>query len=84
MVAVTLSDNGRGFSDPALLLLDGGALRHDSGFGLFGARRLIHSRGGRLLVTRAADRSGASVTFSLRGKILAANDAPPPSAVRER
>lgn len=70
-VAVRLSDNGLGFNEPALMLLDNGKLRPDSGFGLFGIRRLIHGRGGRLLVTRAADRSGASITFSLRGEILA-------------
>ncbi len=71
LVSITLSDNGLGFNEPALLLLDGGKLRPGSGFGLFGIRRLIHSRNGRMSVTRAADRSGASVTFSLKGQIIA-------------
>ena len=35
-VSISVSDNGQGFSDPTLLLLDGGQLRSDAGFGIFG------------------------------------------------
>ena len=79
-VSISLSDNGLGFKEPALALLDGGQLRPGSGFGLFGIRRLIHSRGGRLVVTRAGGHGGARIAFSLRGKVLS-DDFRQPGAV---
>jgi len=68
---VSVEDNGVGFSDPALVFLDGGEMRTDSGFGLLGVRRLIHSRGGRLAVNNRAQSDGAEVSFSLPGWVRA-------------
>lgn len=65
---VTITDNGQGFTDPALLFLDTGQLRVDSGFGLFGVRRLIHARGGTLTVSNRADTQGAVIAFTLPGR----------------
>ena len=70
-VAVEVVDNGKGFSDPALLFLEGGRLRNDSGFGLLGIRRLIHARGGTLTVFRPPGEGGAAVIFTLPGSIVA-------------
>ncbi|WP_299965541.1 HAMP domain-containing sensor histidine kinase [uncultured Roseobacter sp.] len=69
-VEVAISDNGTGFSDPALLFLDNGSLRVDSGFGLFGVRRLIYTRGGTLTATNLPDGQGAVVSFRLPGRIM--------------
>ena len=66
---VGVQDNGVGFSNSALLFLGGGKLFTDSGFGMLGVRRLIHTRGGTLTATNAADGSGALVAFSLPGKV---------------
>lgn len=65
--AITVADNGAGFSDPALLFLQGGRFEAGSGFGLLGVRRLIRARGGSLSVTNRPKSAGAVVTFSLPG-----------------
>lgn len=69
-VEIGVKDNGVGFEDTAIVFLNGGKLRTDSGFGMLGVRRLIHARGGTLTATNAADNSGALVAFSLPGKLL--------------
>ncbi len=66
---IVLSDNGTGFSDPALLFLDSGQLRVDSGFGLLGVRRLIHARGGSIKAANAPEGRGAVVTITLPGSL---------------
>jgi len=72
MFAVTVRDNGVGFADPALALLDGGKLAPGSGFGLFGIRRLIRARGGTILAETPTNGSGAAITFTLPGQLVEA------------
>jgi signal transduction histidine kinase len=69
---VTVRDNGVGFADPALALLDGGKLAPGSGFGLFGIRRLIRARGGTILAETPTNGSGAAITFTLPGRFVEA------------
>ena len=68
-VKISVQDNGSGFSNPALAFLDNGKARTDSGFGLLGVRRLIHARGGTILVTNRSSTTGAKIQFSLPGTI---------------
>ena len=72
MFEVTVQDNGVGFADPALALIDGGSLRPGSGFGLFGIRRLVRARGGTIQAETPADSSGAAIKFTLPGQIVEA------------
>lgn len=65
-LAVTLTDNGVGFSDPAIVFLDGGALKIDSGYGLLGVRRLIAARQGEICATNS-ETGGAVIRFTLPG-----------------
>ena len=51
-VSISVSDNGHGFSDPTLLLLDGGQLRSDAGFGIFGQPFVNQSRAIRRAVVK--------------------------------
>lgn len=64
---VSVADNGKGFDDPAILLLQEGKLRSGSGFGLFGVRRLILSRGGSMTAENLPGGTGARVRFRLPG-----------------
>lgn len=75
MLEVTVRDDGAGFADPAILLLDGGKLEPGSGFGLFGIRRLIRARGGDIFAETPEDGVGAAIRFTLPGRLVA-----PPSA----
>lgn len=70
MIEVTLTDNGKGFSDAALKVMNGGRFRVESGYGLFGIKRLISARGGTLVACNLPNGSGAVVRFSLPGTIL--------------
>ena len=72
MLDVMIIDNGRGFSQAALKFLNGGPFRTDSGYGLFGVRRLIQARGGTILARNAARNAGAVIRFSLPGKWIGA------------
>ena len=74
-IAIGVSDDGRGFDDPAKAFLSGCEMRHDSGFGLVGLRRLIRARGGTLLVARPENGSGSVVTVTLPGAVLAGEGA---------
>ncbi len=65
-----ITDNGTGFSDAALAYLDGGDVRRGSGFGLYGVRRLVETRGGRIQVARSPANSGSVVTVTLPGQVL--------------
>jgi hypothetical protein len=49
--------------------LDGGKLRMDSGFGLFGVRRLINSRGGEIRAENLKDNQGSIIRFTMEGTI---------------
>lgn len=68
MIEVTLTDNGHGFSDAALKVMNGGGFKVDSGYGLFGVKRLISARGGTLQARNLPDGNGAVVRFSLPGE----------------
>lgn len=62
-------DNGKGFRDPTIAFLDGGTLKVDSGYGLFGIKRLIQSRGGTIVAENLDDGQGSVVRFTLPGYI---------------
>ncbi|NNK16460.1 MAG: PAS domain-containing protein [Sulfitobacter sp.] len=70
MIEITLSDNGKGFSDAALKIMNGGRFRADSGYGLFGIKRLISSRGGTLIARNLPNEEGAIVRFSIPGTLV--------------
>ena len=67
---ISVTDDGTGFDDPGLLFLDGGTLRVDSGYGLFGVRRLISTRGGSISAGTAASGQGACIRFTLPGRLI--------------
>ncbi|MEL7093358.1 MAG: ATP-binding protein [Pseudomonadota bacterium] len=69
---LTVSDNGCGFDDPSLSFLDAQRDVTRSGLGLAAVRKLVHDRGGALVVTSPAGGPGASVTVDLPGKLTAA------------
>lgn len=66
MLEITLHDNGTGFDNSALVFLNGGTFRMDSGYGLLGVRRMINARGGRI-TARNGKRGGGVVQFTLPG-----------------
>lgn len=68
--AICIQDNGAGFKDPAKVFLDGGKLRSNSGFGLWGIRRLVKARGGSISVANVDDGAGAIIRFTMPGKLL--------------
>ncbi|MEM6385817.1 MAG: ATP-binding protein [Pseudomonadota bacterium] len=69
MIAFSIKDNGNGFTARALKYLKDGQLKTGSGFGLLGVRRLLHTRGGELLVAHTENGRGAIVKFMLPGRI---------------
>ncbi len=78
LIEVTLSDNGKGFGDPAMAFIRSGKLRVDSGFGLLGVRRMLTAAGGRLSAGAPQSGTGGIVRFALRGRLRTA--APPAQA----
>ena len=70
MIEITLSDNGKGFSEAALKIMNGGRFRADSGYGLFGVKRLISARGGTLIARNLPHQKGAVVRFALPGTLI--------------
>jgi len=70
-IAVTLEDNGKGFSAAALELMNGGGFRVDSGYGLFGVRRMIRVRDGTITAANSPATGGARIRFTLPGQIRA-------------
>ena len=72
-VRLTVTDNGKGFSDPARAFLAGGDLRYDSGFGLVGLRSLIRARSGTLAAEPSETGPGSVITVTLPGHILVAD-----------
>ena len=70
MIEVTLSDNGKGFTDAALRMMNGERFRADSGYGLFGVKRMIAARGGTLQACNHPNQKGAVVRFSLPGRVI--------------
>ncbi|MFK7868261.1 MAG: ATP-binding protein [Roseobacter sp.] len=69
-ILITVSDNGRGFDNPAHVFLQTGAFRPESGYGLLGVRRMIVARGGQISVEPPQPERGAIVALSLPGRIL--------------
>lgn len=67
---ITISDDGPGLSDPALLFFETGELRVDSGFGLLGVRRLIHARGGSVKAMNRSGGPGAVIAVTLPGRLV--------------
>lgn len=65
-----VSDNGTGFSDPSLVFLDGGEFRMESGYGMFGIRRMIHERDGKISARNRDEHGGGEVRFTLPGRIV--------------
>lgn len=69
-LSVTVADDGEGFRGPARAYLAGGKFRYDSGYGLYGFRRLVHARGGTIAIAPAETGSGSVVRFTLPGDVL--------------
>ena len=63
-----LLDNGRGFDDPAMVFLDTGEFRYETGFGMLGVKRMLHARGGTIAAENLGGDKGAMVRFSLPGR----------------
>lgn len=66
MLEVTFRDDGAGFDNSALVFINGGTFRMDSGYGLLGVRRMINARGGRITARNGAQ-GGGIVQFTLPG-----------------
>lgn len=67
---IQIADDGKGFSDASLAFFADGEVRRGSGFGLYGVRRLVEARGGRLRMARRPNGAGSVVTVTLPGKVL--------------
>ncbi|QFT59566.1 Sensor histidine kinase YycG [Sulfitobacter sp. THAF37] len=76
MIAITLEDNGKGFSEAALRLMNGSSFRVDGGYGLFGVRRIIQARGGTITARNSETTGGAMISFSLPGRVATQGDLP--------
>lgn len=70
MITLSIRDNGKGFSQGALAFLDGGRFQVDSGYGLFGVKRLVAMRGGMVRASNADGDAGACVDITLPGSII--------------
>ncbi len=70
LIEVTLTDDGAGFENPGRVFLDTGEFRVDSGYGLFGIRRLITSRGGNISAANNDRTGGSTVRFTLTSTVL--------------
>lgn len=75
MIAVTLEDNGKGFCDAALKLMNGADFRIAGGYGLFAIRRIIRARGGTITARNSSATGGAVIRFTLPGHVGQAGDA---------
>lgn len=62
-------DNGRGFEDPAQAFLETGELKINSGYGLFGVKRMLIARGGMIRAENRSDAQGGEVIFTLPGHL---------------
>lgn len=71
MLQFSVADDGTGFTDPAVAFLGGGELRYDSGFGLYGLKRLVSSRGGDISAANRPN-GGSIVQFSFPGRVVSA------------
>ena len=69
-VAISVTDDGSGFSDTSLKSLSGNEVRYDSGFGLYGIRRLLVARGGGIHVAAGVDGKGSVVSVTLPGEVI--------------
>lgn len=69
-VQITVSDNGGGFDNPGSLFLETGDFRVDSGYGLWGIRRLIRARGGTINASNAEGGTGGRVRCCLPAKVV--------------
>lgn len=70
LLDITLTDNGRGFTDATLKAINGNQFHTDTGYGLFGIKRLITARGGTLIARNLPDGDGGAVRFSLPGRLV--------------
>lgn len=75
MIEVTLQDNGKGFTQAGLQLMNGGTFRVDSGYGLFGVRRIIRARGGVMRAENSSKTGGAVIRFTVPGQLIRRNTA---------
>ncbi|WP_420862157.1 ATP-binding protein [Algirhabdus cladophorae] len=71
-VTLRVSDNGQGFDDPSVVFLSEGTFKVGSGFGLFGLKRLIEDRGGRIWAVAPSDEKGAVIMAEIPGAIMKA------------
>lgn len=79
VLGITVSDNGSGFSESGLKLMNGGTFRVDSGYGLFGVRRIIRARGGEISAANNPQGGGAQVRFTLPGHLVPSAEETPPA-----
>ncbi|NNE81187.1 MAG: PAS domain-containing sensor histidine kinase [Silicimonas sp.] len=68
-LSVSVADDGHGFTDLSLKSLSGNDVRYDSGFGLYGIRRLLRARGGGVTAAAGAGGKGSVVTVTLPGRL---------------
>ncbi|MBV6657864.1 MAG: PAS domain-containing sensor histidine kinase [Devosiaceae bacterium] len=72
MLEFRVSDQGDGFSNPAVFATEENAppVSAVSGFGLASAQRIVESRGGSIWVEEGAAGTGATVRFTTRGTLV--------------
>ncbi len=68
-ICITVTDNGKGFDDPALAFLENDGSASKGGFGLLAVRRLVRTRGGTISVKNA--QVGAEIRVELPGRLIA-------------
>lgn len=71
-IRLRIADHGLGFDDPSLVFLNQGTFRAESGFGLFGLKRLIEGRGGRIWAMPPNEGEGAVIFAEIPGEVLRA------------
>ena len=69
LLQITARDNGKGFDDAAIALMETTRIASHSGFGLASIRRLIKTRGGTLVIETPEDGTGTAIRFTFPGRI---------------
>lgn len=70
---ITVTDDGKGIDNPQLLFTEDPARGLQSSFGLLGVSQLIRARGGVIFAEECIAEEGASISFTLPGELLKAD-----------